>query len=231
MCPYNGAGVFTPPIDFVLDAQNGIKILATRQMVNWNDYATNGLSNVITKDGQSTTTAPIPFAAGLQTNSISERTAGSGVTIDSVLLKDAQLNVSGPTNILGQMQGELNFLYSSAQKVTGVLPNATTEIFRFLDQTGTLIGTQFISGTFYINVVDEANPNNNTSVVRVIDTTGNGSTNASSSGLDAAIRGTAVISGFAVQNDGGGGGAKYAITTPNNGLTVTVRTMFIGMVK
>ncbi len=57
------------------------------------DLAT-GLTTALTKDGQSTTTAIIPFAMGLTVNTIGEYTAASGVTIDGVLVKDYQVVVS-----------------------------------------------------------------------------------------------------------------------------------------
>lgn len=63
--PFLGNGVFNVVYNFVNDAANGIKILASRQDTQWADIATNGLSNVICKDGQSTTTQPIPFAQGI----------------------------------------------------------------------------------------------------------------------------------------------------------------------
>lgn len=52
-----------------------------------NDIA-SALTASLAKDGQTVATAAIPFAAGLNTNTISERTSASGVTVDGVLLKD-----------------------------------------------------------------------------------------------------------------------------------------------
>lgn len=45
-----------------------------------------GLSTTICKDGQATTTAAIPFAVGVKTNTIAELTPASGVTISSALV-------------------------------------------------------------------------------------------------------------------------------------------------
>lgn len=63
--PFNGSGVFSVVYNWANDAANGIKILASRQDTQWADAATNGLSNVICRDGQSTATALIPFANGI----------------------------------------------------------------------------------------------------------------------------------------------------------------------
>lgn len=63
--PFSGNGTWTNVYDWNQDAAAGIKILASRQQTQWNDTASNGLSNVICKDGQTTTTAIIPFASGI----------------------------------------------------------------------------------------------------------------------------------------------------------------------
>lgn len=73
--PYSGSGTWSNVYDWNQDAAAGIKILASRQQTQWNDTASNGLSNVICKDGQTTTTAVIPFAAGIS--------IGGGATISN----------------------------------------------------------------------------------------------------------------------------------------------------
>ena len=59
--PFSGSGTWTNVYNWVNDAAAGIKILASRQQTQWDDIASNGLSNVICKDGQTTITADIPF--------------------------------------------------------------------------------------------------------------------------------------------------------------------------
>lgn len=61
--PFNGNGVFTNPYNWENDAANGIDILASRMNTQDGGIA-SGLSNVICKDGQQTTTAIIPFSGG-----------------------------------------------------------------------------------------------------------------------------------------------------------------------
>jgi hypothetical protein len=106
--PFNGSGVFSVVIDYVNDAANGIKILASRQMTNWNDVATNGLTNCITKDGQSTTTAAIPFAAGIETDTISPATANGPVLFSAGQIEfPAVQNPSANANTLDDYEEDV----------------------------------------------------------------------------------------------------------------------------
>lgn len=58
---FNGSGTFTRIYNWVVDKANGINITASRMDTEFDGIAT-GLSNCITKDGQTTLTANIPFA-------------------------------------------------------------------------------------------------------------------------------------------------------------------------
>ena len=58
--PFNGAGTFTRLYSWAADKIANIKILATRMDDEMNGFAT-GLSNTITRDGQSTVIASIPW--------------------------------------------------------------------------------------------------------------------------------------------------------------------------
>jgi len=60
--PFNGSGVFTRLYSWSNDALAGIKIRADRMDNETNGIAT-GLSNCITKDGQTTVTANLPMAS------------------------------------------------------------------------------------------------------------------------------------------------------------------------
>jgi hypothetical protein len=62
---FNGSGVFNRIHNWVTDKGNLVKITASRQDTEDDGFAT-GLSNTICRDGQSTTTAAIPFAAGVK---------------------------------------------------------------------------------------------------------------------------------------------------------------------
>ena len=58
---FNGSGTFTRIYNWVVDKANGINITASRMDTEFDGIAT-GLSTCITKDGQTTITANIPFA-------------------------------------------------------------------------------------------------------------------------------------------------------------------------
>ena len=51
------------------------------------------LTGSIAADGQTTTTNAIPFAQGIETDTVAEKTAAAGVTIDGVLLKDGSVSL------------------------------------------------------------------------------------------------------------------------------------------
>lgn len=79
---YNGTGTFSRLYSWASDKANSIKILASRFDQEMDGIAT-GLSNVITRDGQTTTTQRVPFAvgvslAGASTQSASGTMAWSG---------------------------------------------------------------------------------------------------------------------------------------------------------
>lgn len=57
---FNGSGVFTRLFSWVSDKTAGIKITASRMDQEFDNFAT-GLSNCLTRDGQGSPSAPIPF--------------------------------------------------------------------------------------------------------------------------------------------------------------------------
>jgi len=108
--PFNGSGtfnVYTPGTPYV----TGTTISSTVANNVNSDFAT-GLSTCITKDGQTTTTAAIPFASGIQTNTITELTAGSGVTVSKQLNTQSATVASAATANIGAAAG--NYI-----KITG----------------------------------------------------------------------------------------------------------------
>lgn len=64
MAGFNGSGTFVRTHDWTTDLSNTVPVTASRMDAEDDGFAT-GLSNTICRDGQSTTTARIPFAAGL----------------------------------------------------------------------------------------------------------------------------------------------------------------------
>ena len=87
--PRNGSGTYSrSQSDYVFDTV----IDETKVNDELDDVAT-ALTGSIAKDGQTTTTALIPFASGIKTDTVSENTSGVGVTADSVLLKDGSITL------------------------------------------------------------------------------------------------------------------------------------------
>lgn len=84
--PFNGAGVFTRIYSWVTDQANGILVRADRMDTDTNDIAT-GLSNCITRDGQSPPTASIPMGGqkitGLASGAVSTDAVNYGQVFTS----------------------------------------------------------------------------------------------------------------------------------------------------
>lgn len=92
---FNGSGTFNRIYNWTTDAGNGINIEASRMDGEDNGFAT-GLSNCITKDGQTTITANIPF----NSKKITGLANGSART-DSIALGQVQDNTFGTLGTLG----------------------------------------------------------------------------------------------------------------------------------
>lgn len=82
---YNGAGVFVRLYNWVTDKANGIKVRADRMDAEMDGFAT-GLSNAVTKDGQTTITADLPMASHKFTGLSAGSAAGHSVRWEQVLL-------------------------------------------------------------------------------------------------------------------------------------------------
>jgi hypothetical protein len=93
---YNGTGTFNRIYNWTTDAANGINIEAARMDTEDSGFAT-GLSNAITKDGQTTITANIPF----NSKKITGLANGSART-DSIALGQVQ---DGTYRTLGTLGG------------------------------------------------------------------------------------------------------------------------------
>jgi hypothetical protein len=80
--PDNGSGTWTRNHDFTADRDANVKIQASRVDTELDDIGT-ALTNRICKDGQTTTTAAIPFAVGLRVSTGSVGTPSIGVIGDT----------------------------------------------------------------------------------------------------------------------------------------------------
>jgi microcystin-dependent protein len=125
--PLNGSGVATQPTGSIYPATGNTLIESEKANVSIADIYSI-LSTAIYKDGQSITTQRIPFAHGISTNSITERTSDSGVTIDGVLLKDAGITLSGLLSaVAATISGTLtaaSIVASGTVAATGVIEPA-----------------------------------------------------------------------------------------------------------
>lgn len=72
--PYNGTGTFNRVYSWTTDAANGILVSSSRTDTDTNDIAT-GLSNCVTRDGQSAWTANLP-AGGYKITGLANGAAG-----------------------------------------------------------------------------------------------------------------------------------------------------------
>jgi hypothetical protein len=86
--PRNGSGTFQGPPSSVNPAVAGTTIDSSAWNTLLADIET-ALSESIARDGQTATTAAIPFAGGgIKTDIIAENGANNGVTVDGLLIKD-----------------------------------------------------------------------------------------------------------------------------------------------
>jgi microcystin-dependent protein len=91
---FNGSGTFNRVHNWVTDKSNVVPVTASRMDAEMAGMAT-GLSTAICRDGQSTTTARIPFAAGIGMSDGSVGTPAINFTGDT----NSGIYVIGPDNI------------------------------------------------------------------------------------------------------------------------------------
>lgn len=151
--PFNGAGTFTRVYNWVSDKANGIKITASRMDGEFDGVA-NGLSNCITKDGQTTISANIPFA----NYKITGLGAGSSRN-DSINLGQVQ---DGTYTYLGTTGGSADaYTLTPSPSITSY---ATTQ--RFLAK----INATNLTTTPYLQISGIANPTS-TAVIKKLSAT------------------------------------------------------------
>jgi hypothetical protein len=158
---FNGSGTFNRIYNWVNDKNNNIDITASRMDGEDNGFAT-GLSTCITKDGQQTTTALIPFAVGLSVNQGSASTPAISVAGDATTgfyqPTGGQIFFASLSNVIGgfmasgiQLNGSL-----SGSCVIGVPAAAGTGTIFTLPATngtnGQLLQTNGSGVTSWVNV-------------------------------------------------------------------------------
>lgn len=133
--PFNGSGVFILDFNWANDLGNTIPVTATRMDDQQADIAL-GLGNTITKDGQSTITANIPFAGfkltgvGTPTSSADAATKSYVDTADALLMLESTYD---PTAVAGDafdmdlmVEGALTKIFTDVErsKLGGIEPSA-----------------------------------------------------------------------------------------------------------
>ena len=138
--PRNGSGSYTATANSVNPAVAATTIDASDFNDVLDDLET-ALTESIARDGQTTTTAAIPFASGIKADTIAENSPNTGVTVDGVLLKDTNITV------LDQVifEGATADAYETTLTVTD--PTA--------DRTATIPNA---TGTFMFNVLEDTTP-------------------------------------------------------------------------
>jgi hypothetical protein len=146
--PFNGSGTFTRIYNWVMDKNQNVKITASR-FDNEDDNFASGLSNCITKDGQTVITQDIPF------NSKKITGLASGINIDHAIN-------------LGQLQNN-QFLYlgttgGSADAYT-LSPNPSITSYATTQQFTVKINATNLTTTPYLQISGIANPSS-TAVIK-----------------------------------------------------------------
>jgi hypothetical protein len=113
--PFNGGGTFSRPVSaYVFDT-----VISETDVNSEMDGIATGLSTVIAKDGQTTTTARIPFASGIYSDTVAELTTATGVTVDGVLLKDGRIDTTQGADIASASTVNLETATGNVVDVTG----------------------------------------------------------------------------------------------------------------
>ena len=151
--PFNGSGTFTRIYDWLMDKTQGIEVKASRFDEEHNNFA-SGLSNCITKDGQTDITQDIPF------NSKKITGLASGINIDHAIN-------------LGQLQNN-QFLYlgttgGSADTYT-LSPNPSITSYATTQQFTVKINASNLTTTPYLQISGIANPTT-TAVIKKLSAT------------------------------------------------------------
>ena len=151
--PFNGSGIFTRNYNWVNDKIAGTPITASRMDAEFDNYAT-GLGQTITKDGQTTLTANIPF------NNYKITGLGNGsARNDSIALGQVQ---DGSYTYLGTTTGSAD-AYTVAPAPTITAYATTQRFFAKIHATNT-------TTTPYLQISAIANPST-TAVIKKLSAT------------------------------------------------------------
>jgi len=201
---YNGSGTFVRVHNFATDKTNLVPVTASRMDAEIDGIAT-GLSTAITKDGQTSTTARIPFAAG------ASAFAGSVSGVSYGQTNDANTGLYFPAaDQWGLVAGGTATITSTATAVT--VPATMT-----VTGAGSFSSTLAATGNFAVNTdkFTVAAASGNTAVAGTLAVTGATTLSAAltvSTG-GAAVTGNSTITGtFGVSSDFAVATNKFTVT-------------------
>lgn len=118
--PYNGNGGTTQPVSSIYPASANTLIESAKFNISIADVYTM-LATAICKDGQTTTTQRVPFASGITTDTILEKTVEAGVTADSVLMKNGRVDTTQGADIASAATVDLEAATGNVVDVTGTV--------------------------------------------------------------------------------------------------------------
>lgn len=150
----NGSGTYTAPANSVNPAVGGTTIDATDFNALVDDLET-ALSDSIARNGETSTTAVIPFASGIKADTVAENSSNTGVTVDGVLLKDGAIIVNETgADVDSRIEGDTdaNLVYVDAGNDRVGIGTATPGTK--LDVNGTLTATDAQLTTITITSTD-----------------------------------------------------------------------------
>jgi len=211
----NGSGTYSRAVS---DYTASSTISSAAVNAEMDDIAT-ALTGSIAKDGQTTTTQVIPFDSGISTNTVAEETAGSGVTVDSVLLKDGRVDWNKGAAVASATSCDIWATTGNVVHITG-----TTDIDNF--------GTASKAGLFRVVEFDGVLSLNHSSTID-----NPGGANITTAAGDRAIiyadtttlakviysraDGTAVAASLSAASNGGAGVSGSAVSVDPNNATDT----------
>src|SRR5512139_391620 len=202
---YNGSGTFARTYTWTTDKTNAVAVTASRMDTEHDGFAT-GLSTAICKDGQTTTTAAIPFAQGIKVSD------GSTASPAVQFINDTD------TGIMRIAENTIGIIVAGTVAMS--IGTATISCAAAMSFTGTL-GVS--SGGTGVATTNSARINNNTSTVLTLDTEDHDtntlhSVAVATSRLTAQVDGTYIITGN-VRFAAGTSGTTRVVSIKKNGTT------------
>lgn len=140
--PYNGSGTFNRLYSWVVDAANSINISSTRTDAEMNGFAA-GLTNCITRDGQSPPSADLPMGGKKLTNlgnaTVSTDALNMGTADSRYILSSGAISLSGTLTVAGLITASANLAVTGTVTATSTYTSSGAGFISngFLNVSGT----------------------------------------------------------------------------------------------